>query len=147
MRKFLFLSILVALSFSANIFAQNADDIVGLWFVEEKDAKVEVYNCGKGYCAKIVWLEEPNENGKPKVDDENPDASLRDRPILNLEFLKNFKFDGEKYYEGGSIYNSRDGKTYDGYLFIQDDGTLLLKGGYKVLGMTIGKSSVWSRAE
>jgi len=66
----------MALSFSANIFAQGAEDIVGLWFVEEKDAKVEVYNCGEGYCAKIVWLEEPNENGKPKVDDQNPDASL-----------------------------------------------------------------------
>ena len=36
---------------------------------------------------KIAWLGEPLENGKPKVDKNNPSASLKTRPILGLLLL------------------------------------------------------------
>ena len=38
--------------------------IVGTWLNQEKAAKVEIYQQGEKFFGKIVWLKEPNENGK-----------------------------------------------------------------------------------
>ena len=38
------------------------DQIIGVWMVPEKDAKVEIYHSEDGlYYGKIVWLLEPND--------------------------------------------------------------------------------------
>lgn len=61
--------------------AQYQDAIVGKWLSADGDGKVEIYKKGDKYYGKLVWLKEPNEdNGTPKVDDENPDASKRSTP-------------------------------------------------------------------
>ncbi len=127
----------------------NADDVVGVWLTEDGDAKIEIYNCGdKTYCGKIVWLLEPNDsNGDPKTDQNNPDSAKHGQAILGMEMMKNFVYDGEKYYNEGSIYDAKEGKAYDGYVTMQEDGSLYLKGGYKVFGMMVGKSSTWTRAK
>ncbi len=145
-----FMMLLMALMCQFATFAHgDADAIVGTWMVEEKDAKIEIYKCGEKYCGKIVWLAEPNDevSGQPRTDANNPDASKRSQTILGMEMMENFTYDGEKYYNDGSIYDSREGKHYDGYVTLQDDGNLYLKGGYKVFGMMVGKSSTWTRAE
>jgi len=129
--------------------AAGGDDILGTWLVGDKDAQIEIYNCGDNtYCGKIVWLESPNDdNGNPRKDVNNTDASLADRPIMGIMLMKDFVFDGKEYWENGEVYNSRDGKTYAGYIKLNDDGTLYMKGGYKVFGMTVGKSDTWTRVE
>ena len=74
----LFISVLFL---SGNLLAQDykADDILGIWFNEEKDAKVEIYKENGKYYGKVIWLNEPNEpaTGLPKLDDENEDESLQ----------------------------------------------------------------------
>jgi uncharacterized protein (DUF2147 family) len=130
--------------------AQNttADLILGKWLNEDKDAHVEVYKESGKYFGKIVWLKEPIEpsTGKPKVDDDNPDVSLQSRPVLGLVILKDFIFDGDDEWEDGSIYDPKNGKTYDCYMEI-DEGTGVLKiRGY--IGISwIGRTTFWTRVD
>lgn len=131
---------------STGIFAQ-AGSIVGHWLSEDRDAQIEVYRVpGSKFNGRIVWLEEPlNDEGKPKVDDKNPDVALRDRPTLGLEILKDFTFNASKQeWEKGTIYDPKSGKTYDAFMRLDGNNILRLKG--FVLGMRfLGRESVWTR--
>lgn len=144
--------ILLTVSFlfgSDSVLAQSgADGIVGTWLVPEKDGKVEVYKKGDTYFGKIIWVAEPNnEDGSPRTDVENEDESLRDQPIVGMVVLKDFKYNAsDKEWVNGTVYNSRSGKTYTGYLKLQKDGSLYLKG--FIAGMRwLGKSNVWTRVK
>ena len=138
----------VGFLFDANVaFAQSgADGIIGTWLVPEKDGKIEIYKKGDAYFGKIAWVAEPNNaDGTPRTDVQNEDASLRNQPIVGLVILKDFKYDADaKEWIDGTVYNSRSGKTYTGYLKLQQDGSLFLKG--FIAGMRwLGKSNVWTR--
>lgn len=126
----------------------GADGILGTWMVPEKDAKIKVYKEGNQYFGKIIWIAEPNNSdGTPRKDIHNVDASLRNQSIEGLIVMQNFKYDAdEKEWIDGTLYNSRSGKTYSGYLKLQKNGSLFLKG--YVMGMRwMGKSNVWTRVE
>lgn len=121
----------------------NADDILGVWMNEDKDAQVEIYKDNGKYFGKIVWLLNPidEETNKPKLDDENEDLSLRDRPVMGLLLLKDFVFDGDDEWEDGTIYDPKNGKTYSCYMEFEDEddmSTLKIRGyiGISLLGRT-----------
>jgi uncharacterized protein (DUF2147 family) len=123
----------------------NADAILGKWLNEDQDGHIEVYQEGEKYFGKIVWLKDPIDEvtGKPKVDDENPDPALQDRPIIGLVILKDFVFDGDEEWKDGTIYDPKNGKTYDCYMHIDEDGVLKIRG---YIGFSwIGRSSYWTR--
>ena len=50
--------LLLFVAFTAPALA-GSDDILGAWFNQAKDAKIEIFKCGNDYCGKIVWLKEP----------------------------------------------------------------------------------------
>ena len=141
------LSILPAFLFAGSLMAQTnqADDILGLWLNEDKDAHVEIYKEKGMYYGKIVWLKEPIDEvtGKPKLDDENADESLRTRPVLGLLILKDFVFDGSSEWEDGTIYDPKNGKTYSCYMAFEDKNLLKIRGfiGFSLLG----RSTYWTR--
>ena len=56
---------------------------------------------GDLYFGKVVWVK-PEDKGKKEQ--KNPNA-LRDRSILNLVFLKNFKTTDEKTWTNGTVYD------------------------------------------
>lgn len=121
----------------------KADDILGVWMNEDKDAQVEIYKDNGKYFGKIVWLLNPidEETNKPKLDDENEDLSLRDRPVMGLLLLKDFVFDGDDEWEDGTIYDPKNGKTYSCYMEFEDEddmSTLKIRGyiGISLLGRT-----------
>ena len=126
--------------------AQNADVILGKWYNEEKDAIINIYKENGKYTGKIVWLKEPYENGKPKVDDKNPDPKLVTRPVMGLKLFWGFRYDpGDKQWTDGRIYDPKSGKTYDCYMWME--GKDLKIKGY-VLGMRfLGRKTTWTRAE
>ncbi|MFM7726174.1 MAG: DUF2147 domain-containing protein, partial [Flavobacteriales bacterium] len=70
---------------SSLAFAQNseADKLLGVWEPSNGKARVKIEKIGEKYYGKIVWLREPNDpnTGQPKVDKNNPDASLRTVPL------------------------------------------------------------------
>ena len=132
-------------------FAQTVqgDDILGVWLNEDKDAHIQVYKKNGKYYGKIVWLLEPldEDNGEPKVDEDNEDESLRSRPIMGLMLLKDFEFDGKDEWEEGKIYDPNNGKTYSCYMEFKDETKDLLKvRGYIGFSM-IGRTTYWTRVK
>ncbi|GAB4331654.1 MAG: DUF2147 domain-containing protein [Bacteroidales bacterium] len=124
--------------------APQADDLLGIWFNEEKDAKIEIYRENDHYYGKIVWLKEPidPDTGKPKVDDENPDEALQSRPIMGLLLVKDFIFDGELW-DDGEIYDPKSGNTYDCYMKLESPDKLKVRG---YIGISlIGRTTYWTR--
>ena len=124
-----------------------ADAILGKWLNEDKDAHIQIYKENGKYFGKIVWLNEPNEpdTGLPKLDDENEDESLRSRPIMGLVLLKDFIYDGDGEWEDGTIYDPKNGKTYDCYINFDENGILKIRG---YIGISwIGRNTYWTRVE
>ncbi|MFD2245174.1 DUF2147 domain-containing protein [Pontibacter ruber] len=141
MRKFL-LSLVVLVLFSTAAWAQKMSP-VGIWTNEDGKAKFEIYKCGDKLCGKIVSLKEPLRNGKPKKDDNNPDKKLRNQPLLGLEFLKGFEYEGDHKWDDGTIYDPESGKTYSCYMKMKGKDQMEVKG---YIGISlIGRSQNWTR--
>lgn len=140
------LSLIIAVFTIGNLAAQSfkAEDILGHWFNEEKDAKVEIYVENGKYFGKVVWLEEPNEeDGKAKLDDENPDEELAKRPIMGLLLMINFDYEGDGEWENGDIYDPKSGKTYSCYMKLESNEKLKVRG---FIGVSwIGRTTYWTR--
>lgn len=117
--------------------------IVGAWLNQDKTAKIEIYEQGEKLFGKIVWLKEPNENGKPKTDNKNPDKARHTDPIIGLVMLKNFVFNGKSTWEDGTIYDARSGKAYSSHMTLQADKTLKVRG---YVGISLfGQTNIWTR--
>jgi uncharacterized protein (DUF2147 family) len=126
---------------------KEADSVLGLWLNEKKTSKIEIFKKGDKYYGKLAWLKEPNnKEGKPKLDVHNPDEKLKTKPILGLEILKDFEYDGDLEWEDGTIYDPRDGETYSCSMEMSDDKKELEIRGY--IGISLfGKTTTWTRAK
>ncbi len=124
--------------------SKSADALLGRWLNEDKDAHIEIYKDAGKYFGKLVWLKNPidDETGKAKLDKHNSDESLRSRPVQDLVILKDFVFDGEDTWDEGTIYDPKNGKTYDCYIEYADDTTLKIRG---YIGFSwIGRNTYWT---
>ena len=120
------------------------DDIVGVWLIEkdgEAVEKVEIYQCEGMYCGKIVWLKAQEGTDAPVTDEKNKSDELRDRPLLGLEVLRGYEFDGESTWHDGKFYAYRKGKTVSPKLTLVDENHLKIQ--VKIL--FVKKSFVWRR--
>lgn len=143
--------LLSLLFFVASALAASPDDIVGTWNNQEKDARIEIYRCGEACCGRIVWLREPDypegskegTPGTPKLDHNNPDRSLRKRPVLGLEIMRGFAFAGGNLWKGGKIYDPKNGKTYSARIKLASPAQLDLRG---YIGISlIGRTAAWTK--
>ena len=143
--RLLLCAVVVFFMISGKVMAQNPDDIIGTWLTGSTEAKVQVYKEGAKYFGKIVWLKTPlNSEGKPKLDKENPIAKLKTRPILGMVNLLGLVYDSGKDYEKGVIYDPKNGKTYECYVWLEGKETLQLKGFVAGIRM-LGRKSAWTR--
>ncbi len=144
MKRLALLLLLCSVLSTIKVQAQNADAILGKWINPSGEGQIQVYKKGSLFFGKLVWLKSPNNEatGQPKTDMNNPEKSLRSKPVLGLEILKNFKFDGEDVYEEGSIYDPKNGKTYKCKMTL--DGNKLKIRGFIGISL-LGRSEVWSR--
>lgn len=124
-----------------------AVDITGVWSTQDADARVRISPCGKALCGTILSLREPNDpaTGKPKLDKYNQDAKKRARPVVGIELISQMKPNAAQDRWDGSLYNPKDGNTYNGSLIARDPLTLKLQG--CVLGGLVCKSETWTRAQ
>lgn len=123
-----------------------AADVLGVWETKEGKSKVEIMECGGKLCGTIIWLAEPlDEEGRPKVDKNNPDPALKARPIIGLPLLNGFvASEDSNVWTDGTIYNPEDGETYSCTMTLQEDGTLKVRG---YVGLPLfGKTQIWTRA-
>jgi uncharacterized protein (DUF2147 family) len=124
------------------------DDILGEWITEDRSCRVEIFKKDHQYFGKIVAIKQPyylpgevkGMDGKPRSDSNIQDKSLRSRPLVGIELMKNFRFDDDKWI-GGKIYDPNSGKTYKCVISLADDGTLQVRG---YVGVSLlGRTTVW----
>jgi uncharacterized protein (DUF2147 family) len=121
----------------------GADAILGEWLTAEGKARVQITKNDDIYAGKIIWLKEPEKNGKAVVDDKNPDEKLRDRPVLGMEIVYGFKYDEENVWTDGKVYDPESGNEYKAKITLVDEKTLKLRG--YVLIPLLGRSELWTR--
>ena len=147
MKKILFFTFFSVLFLSYTLaFAQTAegDKLTGTWLVGSGKAHIKITKYSDKYMGKIAWLKEPNnEEGKPKVDKNNPDASKRNVPLLGYTNLIGFKYKGNATWEEGTIYDAESGNTYKCIIKMTDDNTLNVRG---YVGVSLfGRTDIWKR--
>lgn len=144
MRRILLLSL--CFLFSLSLSAQEENRVVGTWLTQYGDSKVTIKQNSNGkFFGEISWLKEPNRNGKPKLDDKNPDAKLQSRPIMGLVILDGFNYEkDDKEWIDGKIYDAKEGKTYKCLMWFEDNIDQLHVKGYIGFSL-IGKQVLWTR--
>jgi uncharacterized protein (DUF2147 family) len=150
-RTLLFLFAIALLFIARSAHASQRDAIVGSWNTEEHDAVIDIFKCGEKYCGTIKWIKEPNytaednndREGRPKVDDRNPDPKLRARPLVGIRMMYDFAYAGKNIWKGGRIYNPENGKTYSGTITLISPDTLHLRGFFVV--PLLGRTTEWTR--
>ncbi|RYZ99108.1 MAG: DUF2147 domain-containing protein [Sphingobacteriaceae bacterium] len=144
---YLFCIFLISIAaFSYAFAAGNPDAVVGNWLTEGGKAKIYIYKNGNKYFGKIAWVEKPNDpNGHPKLDKNNPDKALRNKPIVGLVLLRNFEYTGKNVWENGNIYDPESGKDYSCTMTLLDANKLEVRG---YIGISLlGRSQTWTRAK
>ena len=127
------------------IAAAFSQDVIGRWKLEDGTAIVEVYKSGDSFNGKIVWLEKPEgPDGKPALDNNNPDKNLRSRELMGLNMLSGLKKDGDEY-TAGKIYDPGNGKTYNCSMKVEGD-VLKVRGSLDKKGL-IGRTMDWFRVK
>lgn len=82
--------------------------------------------------------------GIVKTDLKNPDESLRKRPILGMEILRDFVYNDGKWTDG-KIYDPKSGKTYSCNMNIEENGDLHMRG---YVGISLlGRTETWKRVK
>jgi uncharacterized protein (DUF2147 family) len=138
MKRFLLtiIPIFICITLSAQT---TADDVIGIWLTHGKNpAKIQIFKTGDRYFGKIVWLQFPLRDGKPKTDIHNPDNNKQTRPIIGLVILNEFRFDGTDEWTKGEVYDPESGKTYSCTISFKNKNTLKVRGyvGISLLGRT-----------
>ena len=150
------LTALVALAWalSSTYVWANADQILGSWVTPDDKAVVEIYQQEGQYFGKFISLKEPNYGadmqmegleGQPKVDRKNPDVTQHEQPIIGLVMLQGMAYtvskQGKQTWQGGTIYDPSNGKSYKCTIKLNADGTLDLRG---YIGISLfGRSQTW----
>ncbi|MDC1451192.1 DUF2147 domain-containing protein [Vicingaceae bacterium] len=140
--------LLLAIVFSGAVNAQevtDADKLIGIWEPSHGKAKVKVEKIGEKYYGKIVWLREPidPETNGPKLDKNNPDENLQNKPLRGFRILKDFQFTDKNEWTEGTIYDPENGNTYSCIIKMTDDNTLDIRG---YIGVSVlGRTDIWKR--
>ncbi len=126
------------ISFSQNVIGKwkTIDDVTGnaksIVEVYEKDGKIY------GEIAQILTVGEEN-----KVCSECK-GDLKNEPITGMVILQNLSKDGSEW-NGGTILDPNNGKTYKCYITLENDKKLKVRG---YIGFSlIGRTQYWYRIE
>lgn len=124
--------------------AAAEDSLSGRWATPAVSAIVELSPCAERatLCGTIHWLWDAiDEKGRPRLDSQNAEASLRSRPLLGLAILSGLKPGRDGGWEG-QIYNPEDGQTYRATLRRHGADTLAVEG----CVLFICRKQVWRKA-
>jgi uncharacterized protein (DUF2147 family) len=145
MKKLSILIFLGLLSVAFTAKQDNPDAIVGVWKNGEGTGMIKIYKNGEKYQGKIVWLKEPNdpETGAPKLDKNHPDEANHTRPVLGLVNAWGFEYKGKNVWDGGKIYDPKNGSTYSCTMKLKKENSLEVRG---YIGVSlIGRTDTWTR--
>ncbi len=95
--------------------ASSPDQIVGVWQSEDGNLKLEMFDAGETYAARVLYGKLLVEaDGKTfKKDTLNPDPNLRSRSLERAVLVTNLKWDAaDRRWEGGNFYSGATGQTH-----------------------------------
>ncbi len=129
---------------AGDLFGQEGSDILGTWYNTEKTAQVEISREGSEFVGRILQVNRQAEEKETITDKQNPDAKLRDRPLVGLAILNGLSFE-DGMWKGGTIYDPESGKTYSCQLKLKGKDVLEVKGfvGFSWIGRTVE----WTRVK
>lgn len=133
--------LLVLLAFQP---AYAAEDVFGRWVTPGVSAVVEIAPCGDAatLCGTIRWLwDAVDDRGRPRLDTQNADTSLRARPLVGLAILSGLKADPAGGWQG-RIYNPEDGQTYRATMKRRGADALVIEG----CVLIVCRQQVWRKA-
>jgi len=125
-------------------------DVFGHWLTEKSDEGkqliVEITPCGASACGNIAWMSDPlAPDGKPQLDINNTDETMKSRPLCGAAMIGDFTKDGDGNWSNGFIYAPDDGKTYKSNMHLTSEGNLYVRG---YIGIALfGRSQTWTRAD
>lgn len=122
----------------------DPDAILGTWSIE-KDGEpvqhIEIFRCVDHYCGRIVWLQDPETDGRPKLDEKNKDESLRKRPLLGLTVLSGYSHERGNVWSGGELYAVEKGRVVSPKLRLIDENQLEVR----IRILMFKKTFIWKR--
>lgn len=123
----------------------NAADILGVWTTDDGNSAVEIQRCGDARCGRSVRLKQPlDDQGAPMRDANNPDLGSRHLPLCGAEVIHGVIRQSDDSWDGGSIYDPEDGKSYK--VMLRADGTSLEVRGYLDTKAS-GETMIWTRVK
>ena len=140
-----FLALCAFCSFTASAAdAPGPDDILGEYYVEQngEQSRVRFSKAGDGtFQAHVVWVRNDlDKQGRKRLDEKNPDKSLRNVPCDRILLVWNLKYNPEKgNWSGGKVYDPTRGIRANATCWFEDGTHLKLKG--SLLG--IAETVVW----
>ena len=107
-----------------------AAPIEGTWLAP-RQAEITVVPCGSDYCGELSWIVIPTEHSaecradKAKFESEmldyqNPNPAMRSRSLIGLQMMTLTPTNDPNRYDV-HIYNTEDGKSYDGAAVVAGD--------------------------
>lgn len=99
----------------------------------KQDGIIKIFEKNNKYYGKLVWMNIPD-----RYDYLNPDTTKHKEKILGQIIMNNMVFDGKDTWKGGTIYNSKTGKTYNCIITRDEKGNLNFRGyiGISLIGQT-----------
>jgi uncharacterized protein (DUF2147 family) len=144
------MKIILSVIFSLFIFAATpdkqlikSDAILGRWETLKHNLVVEVYKDQNDYKARLVWFDDTDDKSKPmniRMDEKNPDKTLRSRRVLGMEILHNLVYNAkDDRWEKGEIYDCTSGKTWSSSAWLTKEGLLKVRGfwHFEFIGQTL----------
>lgn len=116
--------------------ASAADSPLGEWQVADGGAHIRVMECGQKLWGIISWVKEPG------TDSNNPDPTKRARPMVGVPIVLGMSPAEANRWEG-DIYNSDNGKIYNGSVTLKSANTLHITG--CLLGDFLCGGEDWTR--
>ena len=129
-RVFFLIPIFCLLSYSygrADNSSPEGDKLVGRWLTQGQH-QMEVYKKEGRYFAKPVL----DSGNKGKLDSHNPDETLRNRSLTEVDILRDLEYIGKNRWGHGTVYLPGNGKTYRCRVKMKSDGKIKVRGFAKI---------------
>ena len=127
---------LLLLASSGRAAHADAEHVLGRYWLPEREGQFEFYRKGERFFARVISYDVVGQ-----LDEKNEDPGLRSRPFVGIDMFAEFRYDEDvERWVDGTVYDARSGKTYDGYLWFEEDepGVLYARGfvGFSFVGRT-----------
>jgi len=138
-RRFGAVIFLFAVACVATASDEKQSQILGDWLTESKDGIIQIsQSADANYEGRIVGGNHPG-----RLDDKNPDATQRSKPLRGQVILRKLHYDGAGKWSGGTIYEPDSGRTYSCLVELVGPDSLKVRG---FIGISVlGKSQIWTR--